>query len=328
MIGIGISLEDLGIEVGSTYEHPATQENEGFPKEYDFTLDHALLGSWWQVRDALRGPAESAYEDDSRDTPLWFTLFWAEREDGDTEESIEAALTGVAYDEVVHDAFEQHLRDCATYEGEHGVIRQMVAPGMPHQEVISEALATNERTPQDLLEKLVKDTSFNYELLENPSLTVQMVRDVFAMVKSGRGGPGAVARAKAFLPEDVIEALTKTEYPDSYIPGEIARRPDVTEQALFDLIGKCDARSILESPACTDRVRREIVKLSPSGGALTPERRDKAAKALKQVRSAIKSGRTGAIERRRGAELDLLNAVRHNPDINLFDVDRILQDQF
>lgn len=152
---IGISLDDLGIETDSAFTHPETQEEFGYPRAYDFALHLQLHdGSWRQVRDALYPVAVSAFS--GREVPLLaFTLHWTEKEDGDSEESIKAALTGLAYDEVVHDAFEDNLTTWAQDLTDSALIRQLAAGSAirGHKWFLPE-LSENAYTPLDVLEKL------------------------------------------------------------------------------------------------------------------------------------------------------------------------------
>ncbi|MCO4263734.1 hypothetical protein NG697_12510 [Pseudarthrobacter sp. MDT3-26] len=186
MTGIGITLDDLGIDNGSTGNHTTTRKTSGYPKEYDFSLELALYGSWRDLRDALYVPAEEGFRVDHRETPLWFALYWAQTEN-ETEESIKAALTGLRYDESVHNSLHEHLYNWARDVVEEDQIRLMVAPGMPHQEPVRQGLAANESTPQDVLEELKKDArkcpEMLYALLENPALAPTMVRGIHARIK-------------------------------------------------------------------------------------------------------------------------------------------------
>jgi hypothetical protein len=306
MTGIGISLEDLGIETDAAFTRPETQEDEGFPKEYDFALDLLIHnGSWRQMRDALYPVAEAAFR--GRETPLLgLTLHWAGRDDGDTEESIKAALTGLRYDQEFHEALEENLADWARFTDDAALLKRVMS--------------------------LVAGTDrewIRYEPLGNSWLDPQDVRAIFELIKDDRRGPQALAESKAPIPADIVEWLAKRDYADSYIPYRLVSDHAMTEQTLLDLIGKCDAECILRSPACTDRVRDEINRVRASGGALTSEQRSRVSKDLKRIQSAIKSGRTGAIERRRGWELQLLHTVRDNPEIMLGEVHEILsQDDF
>lgn len=319
MTGIGVSLEDLGIKRESDSAEPTQRHDYNeFPKEYDFTLDLFLHGgSWRQLRDSLRAAVSAAY---NGEPPLHFSMYWAEMEN-ETEESITASsLAGVRYDKVVHEVFGIHHREWAENEENPDRMRQAMTVSGPHQESVRAGLAVNALAPQDVLEELVKDSLFNYELLENPSLTEQMIRDIYAMVKSGSAGPRAMAYARTELPADVVEALAKRDYLESWTPIGIAQQRNVTEHALLDLIGKCHESWIRSSPACTDNVRNKIRWCQ----GLTLGERECAAGSLKKIRSAIDSGLTGAIRRRGGVEEALLDAVMANPNLSLSTVNHLI----
>lgn len=326
MTSIGIPLDQLGLPAGEIKDLDphllAEAERRGeFPKEYDFTLYLALLRSWWHVRGALHGVVDSAFEDCGQEVPLWLTLFWGAREH-ETEESTRTALTGVKYDAEVHSALEDYLGAWAEGTYNEDEMRQMVAAGMPSQERVRRALATNECAPQDILNEFAKDSELHYNLLCNRALQPQMVRDIYAHIQNDEGGPKAMAHAEAELPADIVEALAKRDYPDSYTPSVIGRRSDVTGTALLSLIGKCDSETILNSPSCNDTVRNEIAGVAPSGGALTIEQREYATQVLQMAMSA----RRKRINFLKGAELQVLAAVRANPKIGLGEVHMILRD--
>lgn len=71
---VGISLDEVGIDITSTYVPEQTQLDRGFPKAYDFALHLQLNGgSWRQMRDVLHPIAVSAFR--GREVPLLgFTL--------------------------------------------------------------------------------------------------------------------------------------------------------------------------------------------------------------------------------------------------------------
>jgi hypothetical protein len=317
---IGISLDEMGLsddEIKDLDPHllAEAERRSEFPKEYDFTLYLALFRSWWHVRQALAKVVVSAFEDHEEDVPLWLILAWGLGEN-ETEESIGTALTGVKYDEGVHLALQDNLAAWAYGTADEDEIRLMLTAGMPFQGAVRPCLAENEWTPQDILNEFVKDPELHHELLRNPALRPQMVRDIYAQIKDDEGGPKAMAYAGAELPADVIEALARRHYPEAWTPMGIAQQRNVTEQALLDLIGKCDDSWIRSSPAFTNNVRNKL--------RLTTGQRERAVASLKKTRSAIKSGRTGAITRRGGAEKALLDAVTANPKITLETVSRIL----
>lgn len=298
---IAISLEDLGINSDPDYEPAYSQWDPENLDEYDFALALLVYGSWRKLREALRPVAEYAYAAEHLESPLWLMMFWAEVE-GETEASIEKALTGVRYDGCVHDAFTTHLYDWVGNTEDLNEFLQVAraAAGTDHEWI-------------------------RYEPLKNSWLDSQEVRAIYDIVKDDRRGPQALAESKAQIPADIVEWLAKRDYTDSYIPYLLVNEHATTEQTLWDLVGKCDAEYILRSPACTDRVRAEISRAQPSGGALTAEQRDRVTKELRKIQSAIRSGRTGAIERRQGGELQLLNAVRGNPEIGLGEAYKVLQ---
>ncbi len=302
MIGIGINLDDLGIETDPDYESSYSQWDTEDLEEYDFALALLVYGSWRKLREALRPVAEDAYAGDHRETPLWFTLYWVGQDGGDTETSIEKALTGVRYDGLVHDAFTTHLYDWVGNTEDLNEFLQVArtAAGTDHEWI-------------------------RYEPLRNSWLDSQEVRAIYDMVKDDRRGPRALMKSKSPLPADIVDWLAKREDTDGYAHYELLVHHTMTEQNLMDLTGKCDAEAILMSQGCTDRVRNEIEKVWASGGALTVKDRECAAKGLKYVQSAIRSGRTGGIERRRGDELRLLDEVRANPEIGLGEVSKILR---
>lgn len=316
MTGIGINLNGLGIESDPDYEVPNTQNAVAYPREYDFTLELALLGSWRQVRGALRGPAESAYKDARRFVPLSLIVLWAERE-SDTEESIRAALTGMDYDQVVHGAFSQHLDNWAGNQSDPSIIRSAIAAtsAAEHRSFI-QCLAMNDCTPQDVLQEIMKNSQARHSLLFNPSAGPQMVRELYELIKGEPWAAAIVARATTEVPSEILEHLAKGDYPSIEIPDQLARRNDLTEQALLDLIGKCDWERILAHPNCTQAVRDEIDRVSPSGGALTPEQRARTVKALNKVRTAIMTGRTGSLVSGRSSERCLLESVDAYPGIS------------
>lgn len=328
MTGIGIGLDDLGIETDSTYTPSWTQSDSGYPKEYDFTLDLHIHGSWRQMRRALYPVAEAAFR--GGESPLLnFTLHWAGR-DNETEESIKAALTGVKYGQTVHEAFENNLEDWAENQSDPSIIRSaMAATSGAEHPTFFQFLAMNECTPGDALQEIIKNSRARHSLLFNPTVGPQMVRDLYELIKDEPWAAAIVSRATTEVPAEILEQLAKGDYPSIEIPDQLVRRDNLTEQALVDLIGKCHQQDIRSHPACTDRVRREIDRLQTSGGALTPEDRTEANEVLKKIRSAIKSGRTGAIKRRGGAELVVLNAVCAKPELGLGVVSRILdEDRF
>lgn len=317
MPGIGITLNDMGLNNDPSYTPPPPSGDESYPKEFDFSLHLSLLGSWWQVCDALRNPGNWAFEDEQRVTPLWFSLNWGPVEN-ESEESIKARLTGLRYSKVVHDAFEQHLYDWAQGESEEDIIRLMVAPGMPHQESVKQGLAINGCTPSDILEELVSDPENRYTLLENPNLLPGMVRDIHDAIKDDEFGPMAMARSESELPDDVLLELASRDYAhDSEVPWTLQDKRELSEGILLALIGKCDFRTLLENRACTDKVRDEIEKRQSAGSSLSLADRERTMSALERVRSSIKSGRTGGIIRRRGEELALLESVQTHPDLTV-----------
>ncbi len=316
MIGIGINLDDLGIDGDPDFTRPRTQLDEGYPKEYDFALDLHIHGSWRQMRDALYPIAEKAFR--GKETPfLGFTLHWAAREDGDTEESIEAALTGLKYDKAVHEAFEYELEGWGASCSNPEAIRQAMAAasGSVHESFLL-ALAENEDTPQDVLQMLIQEPAARYGLLSNSSVDPQMVRDLYELTKDEPVAAEAFIHATIKLPSDVIEVLVMGDYP-RIETNTLVRRVDLTEQALIGLIGKCDRQDIRFHPACTKRVDSEIDRVTPSGGALTPEQRARTLKALRKVRTAIKTGRMGSLVRGKISERALLESVDAYPAISV-----------
>jgi hypothetical protein len=253
MTRIGISLEDLGIETRSTGK-PSTPKIDEYPKAYDFASELALYGSWAAVRDRML----KRLKDEGYDLGMWIAIFWTKAE-GETEESIKTRLTGMTYDKEMHEAFKDNLEAWAESLSDPEIIRQAVAAiEGSGPETFLLAVAKNEHTPQDLLEKFVKDARFNYALLGNPSLTTQTIRDIYAMVKNDAAGRRATACGGAELPADIIEALAGRGYLLGWTPIGLSQQRNVTEQALLDLIGKCDESWIRSSPGCTDNVRNRL----------------------------------------------------------------------
>lgn len=258
MAGIGITLDDLGID--ETSDYPESDDYYPFYVQYEFDFALGLYGSWRKVRDGLRGVVQRIY---GSNIPLSLIVLLAERE-GDTEESIQAVLSGTEYSDQLLDAFTDHIERMATYGLDERQIRNMMAPGWPKHWAITEALAANENTPLDVLEELASlddDSALNWRVYSS------------------------ILRNRA------------------------------SERVLLALIGKVHHRELLEHPACTDNVRSEMDRQQVNGGALLSFERDQTADHLKKVRSAIKSGRTGGIVRRRGGELALLESVQAFPNL-------------
>jgi hypothetical protein len=201
--GIGISLEDLGIETRSTGKR-STPKIDEYPKAYDFSVALALYGSWSKLRDGML----KRLKEKGTDLGMWIPIFWTKVEE-ETEESIKALLTGMVYDKTIHMSLKDNLEAWVGSQTDPEIIRQAVAAieGSEHDFLLV-AVAKNKHTPQSLLEEFVKDSRFSYALLENPGLTTQMIRDIYAMVKNDAAGPQALAGSVAELPADIIEALS------------------------------------------------------------------------------------------------------------------------
>lgn len=190
----------------------------------------------------------------------------------------------------------------------------------------------NQQVPASVLWQLMREgtSDFALHMLQNPSLPEDLVRAIYNR-KTGWGRPlNWVSSAKAKVPADVLGSIIDEYDPasdlssSSWFYATIARRPDVPEQLLISLFGKCHFRRILASESCTPKVTAEFQRLKASGGALETDDREVAVRALRKVRSAIKTGRTGAITRSGGVELRLLSAVRAEPDLGLFDAHQIV----
>lgn len=325
---IGIDLADLGIESEDDFTDAAPYDYSEFPKAFDFSLALFIYGSWRQLRDSLSEAATNRYD---RRPPLHFTMYWAETEN-ETEDSIKASLTGLRYDAPVHEEFKWYLQDWAQFQEDPDCLRQALATVSPHQELVREYVAMNLNAPRDVLLELVKDRRLSQLLLTNSALEPQMVRDLFALVSDDVNGVLAVVASGADLPQDVIEALVKIagadllSADDCYLYSRLARRPELTEQVLIDLIGKCDEGQILMHPACTDRVQKELDSVRVSGGTLMPPERSQAVAALKRTSSAIKTGTTAAIRRQRNAQSTLLAAVIADPDLSIYEAHQILME--
>lgn len=324
---IGLTLEDLGLTSTAGATRPAPYVPSEFPKEYDFSLDLLIFeGSWRHVRDSLSQVAYDAY---NGDLPLWFSIYWAEM-DGETEESIKASLTGVRYDEAIHHAFLEHHLNWAADECDPDLLRQAIAIDSPEREALREEFASNGCTPEDLLDELLKEPGMEYSMLWNKELPARLIRKIYDRIKDDPFGPKAVMGAGAKLPSDVAEALAKRDYSHSNEVYDLVSRPELTEQALFDLISKAGPEQIRNHSRATPRVHAEMDRLEASGGTLAPEDREWVVRDLRKVRSAIKTGRTGGIKRRGGGEADLLRALMNDPKVgdNLWEVYRIYDEQF
>lgn len=330
MTGISLTLDDLGIHTSSHDHLEDVRHGNGYPKEYDFTLHRRILGSWWQVRNALSRALDNAYKKRPYSKSLRLMVLWAVR-DGDTEETVRAMLTGMDYDEIDHATFDRSLFDWAINTHEEETLRLMIDPGMPHQETVRKGLAKNEGTPPDILAELSKDPQLHCHLLANPGAGPDIVRAIHAAIKDDERAPMDLVYSTAKLPEDVLKwiaGLDAREQPEgTKVFGLLAGRPEVTETILISLFGKCDHEQILKSPACTERVRAEFDQLRPTGRALTDWQRQHAHKELKKIHKAIKTGRTDHIIRYGFAEEGaLLNAVLNKPELDVHEAYCILRD--
>lgn len=90
----------------------------------------------------------------------------------------------------MHEAFESDLEAWAERQTDPDVIRRVVAGGSTrgHSELLLE-LVENVHTPLDVLEDLAKDPHAAYGLLFNESVSLQMVRDVYELIKDEPFGP-------------------------------------------------------------------------------------------------------------------------------------------
>ncbi len=239
---IGLSLEDLGLESVPGSEPSGDYVPGEYPKEFDFTTALAVLGSWEVVRDVLGWTAREAY---NGDLPLHFSLYWTEME-GETEETIKSALTGVRYDKVVYDSFEGHyVKWAASSDLDVECLRHIAtavadAPAETRRRVQRE-LAANPNTPADILLGLAKDNKLTRRLLANEELSAEVVRAVartlFRMNHPAEATQ-SLAKSRATLPPDVIEMLARQNYITNDIPKLLDSRADATVKARLDLAKK------------------------------------------------------------------------------------------
>lgn len=323
MTGIGISLEDLGIQ--SRVAGKRSAKHDGYPREYDFSLELALYGSWSLTRNGMLSTLRLL----GVNLGMWIPIFWT-RAENETEDSVREMLTQMSYDKEMH----RNFRTClsmvcrGSFIGSEALARLMSIKGYKRG-IIRNGLALNQRVPTSVLSQLMREgtSSFALQMLKNPSLPAELVRAIYNR-KTGWGRPlNWVANAESKVPADVLESIINEYDPaadltssgSSWFYGTLAQRPDMSERLLISLFGKCHPDRILSSEACTKKVVDEFQRLMPSGGALEPDDREVAVRALRKVRSAIKTGRTGAITRNGGSELELLNAVRADPDLGVFE---------
>lgn len=329
MTGIGITLEDLGIESEPGFKKPGTGAtfSDG-RKQYDFTLHRLALGSWRKVRECLLSEAKARSRGD---LPLWFLLYWGEVE-SETEASIKERLSVLRYSWRYRNLFDEYLcsYDDPDSDGDPdpdrpdptrwgGVEQQPVAEvGTP---VSAEALIVlMDRFP------IHEHEAICVRLLQNPHLDTHLVSVTAHLLAKQAPWHLTFVVGRSDLPADVIDLILGMEESSAHGAQErVIELEHLDQRTLLTLIGKCDRKSILAHSGCTQVMRDEIERLGTSDSVLSHKERQAAAIALGRARKALASGAfTRAGKHFSLRERLIADAVQANAEIGLYEISELL----